>query len=52
MRPLFFALLNAVSILLAVTGVLAMLGWYVWSKYLRSSDAGRTRTIAIKDARV
>jgi hypothetical protein len=53
LRPLLFALLNAASILLAVTAVLALLGWYLWSKYVRNAGAaGHTRTIAIKDGRV
>lgn len=54
MRPLLFALLNAASILLAVTAGLAGVGWYLWRKYGRNAAAAglNTRTIAIKDGRV
>lgn len=50
-KPLFFALINAVSLMLAVVVVLGLMLWFVWNKYLRRGATGG-RTIAIKDGRV
>uniref|UniRef100_A0A7S0RUV0 Golgi apparatus protein 1 n=1 Tax=Chlamydomonas leiostraca TaxID=1034604 RepID=A0A7S0RUV0_9CHLO len=48
-KPLLFALINAVSLLVGALAVLGLVGWYVWTKYIKK---GTTRTVAIKDGRV
>jgi len=53
-RPLLFGLTNAVSLLLVVVVVLALLAWYVWRKYMTPNSRlnAQGRTVAIKDGRV
>lgn len=54
-KPVLFALINTVSVLLSVMGATALLAWYGWKRItrMRGEAAGaRTRTIAIKDGRV
>ena len=48
-KPLMFAVVNAVSLMMVIVAVLSIAAWYLYSKYVRHAKG---RTVAIKDGRV